>query len=543
MVKKIRLLLLALLSALLLGLAWEKYFTVFIFIALVPLLFIADEFFWSKEEAIRVRGVKRKGLRKFGWYYVAFLTWNLVTTWWVYNASPAAFLAWTLNSLFMSMTFGLSWWVKKKMDHPLSYFIVIPFWLSFEYLHQHWDLSWTWLTLGNAFAYRSELVQWYEFTGTSGGSAWIWAVNLLVFLLLKKRFTAGTWSRKLSLALAGVLIVPCIVSYVVYISVDSRIASSALKKQKVIVVQPNIDPYNEKFVSDPQLQIDKTLDLIAENARLDSAAYLVLPETFLIDNIWEDQLQDASAVLYLKEKLIGPNPQLSIITGGNTLKQYGPAEKRSATAHKFTQEEGYYDAYNTAMQIDRTATVQVYHKSILVPGAEIMPFLSVFPWLEQYAIDMGGTVGSLGLQKERSVFTNASGIHVAPIICYESVYPEYVSEYVKNGANMLCIITNDGWWGDTPGYKQHMIYGALRTIETRKPMARSANTGISCFVDEKGRIYNATGWWKPAVIEATITPNTYQTLFVRWGDWLAKISLIAAGSFLLLGVYRRFRKG
>ena len=537
MVKKIRPLLLALLSALLLGLAWQKYFTVLIFVALVPLLFIADEYFLQNT----TRPLKRKNIRKLGLYYFAFLVWNLITTWWVYNASPAAFLAWTLNSLFMALTLGLSWWAKKKFDHPLSYFIIIPFWLSFEYLHQHWDLSWTWLTLGNVFAHQSELVQWYEITGTSGGSAWIWAVNLLVFLLLKKRLSTRAWNRKLSLVLAGVLIVPCMLSYALYISVDSRIASSGLKKQRVIVVQPNIDPYNEKFISDPQLQIDKTIDLITERTKLSNASYIVLPETFLTDNFWEDQLQDASDILYLKEKLIDPNPQLSIITGGNTLKQYGPNEKPSATAHKFTQEEGYYDAYNAALQIDKTGPVQVYHKSILVPGAEIMPFLSVFPWLEQFALDLGGTVGSLGLQKERSVFKNASGINVAPIICYESVYPEYVAEYVKNGANMLCIITNDGWWGDTPGYKQHLIYGALRSIETRKPMARSANTGVSCFVDEKGRIYNATGWWEPAVIEATLTPNTYQTLFVRLGDWPAKISLFSALVLIVLAIYRWVR--
>ncbi|MCD6065716.1 MAG: lnt [Bacteroidetes bacterium] len=541
MVKNLRLLLLALISALLLSLAWQAYFTVFIFIAFVPLLFIADEYFWPQPES-----VKRKGLRKFGLFYLLFLTWNLITTWWVYNASPAAYLAWTLNALFMVLTISSAWWVKKRFKGSWSYFIVIPFWLSFEYLHQHWDLSWTWLTVGNVFAHQSELVQWYEITGTSGGSAWVWAVNILIYLLLKKRWHPDnrerSWNRKHSLAIVSALLIPALLSYVLYVTVDSRIAPTQLKKQQVVVVQPNIDPYNEKFSSDPQVQIEKTMDLIGRSIKLDSAAYLVFPETFLTSEMWEDQLKDVSEVRYFKEQLIDRYPDLAIVSGANTYKQFARGEKLSATAHKFLKEDAYYDSYNAAIQIDKSDSVQVYHKSILVPGAEIMPFLSIAPWLEQYALDMGGTSGSLGLQEERGVFKSTSGIHIGPIICYESIYPEYVTEYVKNGANMLFIITNDGWWGDTPGYKQHMAYGSLRAIETRKPMARSANTGISCFIDERGKIFKATKWWEPRVIEATLRPNTYQTIFVRAGDLFAKCSLIAAALLLIFAVYKRFAK-
>ncbi|HEY1037947.1 MAG TPA: apolipoprotein N-acyltransferase, partial [Bacteroidia bacterium] len=198
---------------------------------------------------------------------------------------------------------------------------------------------------------------------------------------------------------------------------------------------------------------------------------------------------------------------------------------------------------NAAIQIDSSINVQVYRKSKLVPGSEIMPFLWLIKPLEKYALDMGGTVGSLGLQKDRSVFKSPDNtLAIAPIICYESVYPEYITEYVKNGANMLFIVTNDGWWGDTPGYKQHLAYGALRAIETRKPIARSANTGISCFVNEKGEAYNKTNWWEPAIIQADLNPNTFQTIFVKLGDVLAKASLMLTGILFVLGVYRRFRR-
>jgi apolipoprotein N-acyltransferase len=114
-----------------------------------------------------------------------------------------------------------------------------------------------------------------------------------------------------------------------------------------------------------------------------------------------------------------------------------------------------------------SGTIQIYHKSKLVPGVEKMPWPAVFKYIEKFAIDLGGISGSLGMQEERvAFFTQDKKFAAGPIVCYESVYGEYVGEYVKKGANFLAIITNDGWWGDTPGYRQHLQYGALRAIET-----------------------------------------------------------------------------
>src|SRR5574343_444659 len=73
-------------------------------------------------------------------------------------------------------------------------------------------------------------------------------------------------------------------------------------------------------------------------------------------------------------------------------------------------------------------------------------------------------------------------LKLAPAVCYESVYGDFMAKYIRSGAEVICIITNDGWWGNTPGHRQHLAYAKLRAIETRKQIIRSANTGISCFV-------------------------------------------------------------
>src|ERR1019366_8296206 len=173
-----------------------------------------------------------------------------------------------------------------------------------------------------------------------------------------------------------------------------------------------------------------------------------------------------------------------------------------------------------------SSNIQIYHKSKLVPGVEKMPFPFIFKYFGKLAINLGGTIGSLGIQDERSVFVSRdSTMKTAPVICYESIYGEYVSEYVKNGAQFISIITNDGWWGDTPGYKQLLKYGALRAIETRRYIARSANVGVACIINTKGEIEQPTQWWTPAAIKGEIILNSELTFYTCFGDYIARIAM------------------
>jgi apolipoprotein N-acyltransferase len=119
------------------------------------------------------------------------------------------------------------------------------------------------------------------------------------------------------------------------------------------------------------------------------------------------------------------------------------------------------------------------------------------------------------------------------MICYESVFGSFVTGYVKNGAEALLIITNDGWWKNTNGYKQHLYYASLRAIETRRPVARSANTGISCIIDIRGKRTAESDWWSPATIRGEIVPETRITPYVKYGDYLMKISAFTSVIILL----------
>src|SRR5205085_1137562 len=147
-------------------------------------------------------------------------------------------------------------------------------------------------------------------------------------------------------------------------------------------------------------------------------------------------------------------------------------------------------------------------------------------FLDKWFNKFGGTTGGYAKQKERTVLEDRHGWKIAPAICYESIYGEYMSRYVRKGANLICVITNDGWWKKTPGHKQHMNYARLRAIETRTWVARSANTGISCFIDPYGTVFSPQSWNTAAAIKMAIPKSTKKTFFVRNGDIVSRAMLV-----------------
>ena len=162
---------------------------------------------------------------------------------------------------------------------------------------------------------------------------------------------------------------------------------------------------------------------------------------------------------------------------------------------------------------------------------------------------LGGVMGRCVGQEDVSLLhciardssgTVTSSVPVGCAICYESVYPEHCAEYVRKGAKMLAVITNDAWWGDTPGYRQHLSYASLRAIETRRDIARSANTGISAIINQRGDIVKSTGWWEPAVLAGQVNINDSMTMFVSQGDIVGRLCVFLS-ILLLLSILVRSR--
>lgn len=525
------------LSGVLMSMAWPASgFTPLVFIAWVPLLFM-------EEVCVSNEPLKT---RKFVFFsaYFSFFIFNLLTTWWVKYASFfGAVAAIFCNALFMSLVFLLFHEVRRRgLRGVKSYFALVLFWLAFEHLHMDWDLSWPWLTLGNVLSGMPILAQWYEYTGALGGSLWILVVNMavlqVVFSLLS--YAQRPLLQKRLGILSGLVFVPIVFSIAIYMGF-----TETSKPVDVVVVQPNVDPYHEKFsgLSERQ-QLDRILNLSDSVLKLGSDSnpdYIVAPETALPSGMWEEELDEHPQTKRIFEYLSSKSGS-SLVIGAATNSLYPDINKRSSTARKFLDAEIWYDSYNTGLFYGCGSKIQKHHKSKLVPGVEKMPFPALFKHLEGLAIDLGGITGSLGMQDVPSVFRDTcKGLTVAPVICYESIYGDYLSQYIRQGAGLIFIITNDGWWDDTPGYKQHQAYARLRAIEFRRSIARSANTGISCFIDQRGDVSQATSWWVPDAIRQTINYNEELTFYARHGDYIGTLSLI--GSLLLLvSVYLPRRK-
>ncbi len=515
----------SILSGLLMGISWPETGGIapLFFIALLPLLWMEDVVSQNSNN-LKSRYVFFNG-------YLAFFTFNVFTTWWIWNADPAGMImAEVLYSLFMAIIFLWFHKVKKNLGEKKGYFAFIVLWIGFEWLHYNWEFSHPWNTFGNTFANSTSIIQWYEYTGVMGGTLWILITNILIFKVFKKTYLLKEPiknSIKTLSSIATILIIPIIFSIIIY----TRYTETENPIQ-IVVVQPNIDPYKEKFggMSEEE-QMDRILSLAREKIT-PQTKYVLAPETAIPRSSDEKLIEKNYGIVEIR-KFLKEFPHVKFITGITSRIEYGIRNsKPTPTARSFGNPTQYYDAYNTALLIDNTLNIQTYHKSKLVLGVEKLPYPKIFAPLEKFAINLGGTFGSLGTEKEAHNLTDGN-LQMAPVICYESIYGDYVSSYIKKGADIIFILTNDGWWDDTPGYKQHLAYGRLRAIETRRSIARSANTGTSCFINQKGDIINATEWWEKDAIIHSINPNKKITFYTQHGDLLGRVSAAIAVLILL----------
>ena len=525
---------LAILSGSLLAASWVTYgVTPLIFIAFVPLL-LADSHIRS-----HYKHTKRK---IFILSYIAFLIWNIVSTWWIWNSTHVgAVLAISINSLLMSLTFLLYHLVAKHSTQKLSLIFLVAIWLSFEKFHLWWDISWPWLNLGNVFSEKITWIQWYEYTGTFGGSLWVWLLNIIFYIAAKDYLTdknRALLAKRVGIAMLFFAI-PVAISYYIYTNYNEK----GLKTADVVVLQPNIDPYEEKYQLNNE-DTSKAISYFLLNKLDHKVNFVITPETMLARNILIDELANSAPVNTLKNLFLA-FPQVNWVVGVSLLKFIEDKKDVTAQSNYLAEKDIWYNDYNSAFLLNydyfRSDTLPLYHKSKLVVAVENFPYQQILkPIFGDMLIDLGGTIALKTTQSERSVFTGRETFgKAAPIICYETIYGEFVTDYIKKGANFLAILTNDAWWGDTQGHKQLLSYTRLRAIETRRSVARSANTGISAFINGRGDILKALPYRDFNTLRCTIALNEEVTFYVRMGDYIARIAGFLAFFIFLYAIAKK----
>jgi apolipoprotein N-acyltransferase len=529
-------LLLAIFSGLLLWIAWPptSYTTFLLFVGLVPMLIAMENIIQSN--------VKTRGKLIFGTTFIGFVIWNSLSIYWVYNslkvigpivAIPITVIPYTLGPLLMAGACWLYYRLRLSTSRGWALAGLVCFWIGYEYLHQTWDLKFPWMTLGNGFAVSHKWIQWYEYTGVYGGTVWVWLCNIFLFLIYVSLREAQTkaYQLKLIAAFAAVLVLPLGFSLSRYYGYQEQENPS-----NVVVVQPNVDPYTKFNV--PAHEEISTLTQLSDSLAQPNTEYFIWPETAITESINEEQVYNSPQYRQVRQFLT-KYKNGNLITGISTHKFYNDAH--TLTAQKLPQGNQYFDVFNAAVNIENSDKLQFYHKSRLVPGAEAMPFGSVLSFLKPVFEHLGGSAGGYGSQAEADVFYSQSGIGADPVICYETIWGDWVAQSVRKGAQFIAIITNDGWWENTSGKDQHLDYAKLRAIENRRWVCRSANTGISAFINQRGDVVQQSGWWVKTALKQDINLNSEITFYTRHGDYLPVTGCALALAGILLIVFRRFK--
>ncbi len=514
-----------LLSVALLAMGWLGLTGLFLPVALVPLLWISDQ-----------AEPSRSGWwQTFRWSLLTFVLWNAATVWWIWNATPIGPVAATLFSTFWNMVAFMTYHtVRKKGPRALASVLFVTAWIATEYLYTNSEFSWPWLVLGNGFSHDVWVVQWYEWTGVYGGSLWVLICNLMIYEAWKRRTV-----RRIASALAALLL-PVAVSLVLWWSYTPSEEGSV----RISTIQPNVDCY-EKFHGDDQAQVENLFSLLAEVH--EAVDFVVLPETAVPGYYWEPVLSPYTYPPVTGEVwgrmldwIEQQQPEAMVVAGANTRRLYESGRGRTETARPYGRMGDYQDIYNSAVGLNRYNFPAIHHKGKLVIGVEKTPTW-IFRLLRFLVIDLGGTLGQIGEGEQGAAFRHKETA-IGPAICYEGLYGDFFGDHVRKGATVMAILSNDGWWGDTPGYEHLFSISRLRAIEHRRAVVRSANTGRSGFISARGDVTSTLGWEERGVLTEEVQLNSRLTLYTRYGDYVGRIALYVALLSVLYYVAYRIKR-
>ena len=460
-------------SGLLFFLSWPTKFpflTPLIFCAFIPLLLIHRD----------VKINNKKYILVFFYSYISFLIFNFSTTFWIEKASPAfgeGLFAVLCNAFFMTLVFTFFHILNTKFKTISGLFFLSSLWIGFEILHFNWDLNWPWLTLGNVFSIHPNWVQWYSYTGVLGGTLWVLIVNYFCFYTYFNFPYKRALHLKDNILILSLILFPIVFSYIIYFTVDFE-----GKEAIVLVAQSNINPHTEKFNKQAYKKEKSTFYNLTNNVN-DSIDYIVFPETYLsmkFTSINYGELDYNRNQISHITRMVETYPELNIILGASI---YDFVDRDLKKSYK----KRPYELHNSAIQIN-SENIQYYYKSKLVPGAEQLPFEKFLkPFFGSNFLKLAGYAGNFSGQDTVSLLLSKNN-KIAALVCYESVFPNHVRRFIQKGAEAIFVITNDGWWGNTEGRKQHNAYACIRALETRRYVVRSANTGISSVINPFGKI-------------------------------------------------------
>lgn len=461
-----------------LGTGFLAYFTI------VPLFFLLEKV--TLTDAI------------FYGYLFGFLS-NIFSLFWIANATlPGMVGAVLILALYNIIFFVLYWLIRRK---SLTWAVVgSPFlWVAVEWIRSHGTLGFPWLNLSHTQASYPVIIQFAEFTGEMGISFWLVLVNIGFYLLLKWKF-----KRKSIVILASLILLFAVpIAWGIHRLHKNPPEDTGFR---VALLQGNVDPYL-KWTKSFQKENFRLYYSMIQEAAEKKADFIILPET--------------ATASYLTHTRYELREYRQLVDSIGIPVLFGSLDFRDTDRRRY---------YNAAFLMHPTRrTLDRYYKIQLVPFSEKTPLADSFPFL--YDIDFGQ--GNFSSGKEKTIF-RVDGYRFATLICFEAMFPELVRKFVVKKIDFIVNITNDGWFGNTPGPYQHLFACLLRAVETRRPIVRCANTGVSAVIDPMGRITSHTKYNEKTILFANVPQKLKTTFYTRYGDITGKLSLSITGALSII---------
>lgn len=499
---------------------------ILLFFALVPYLIVIEK----REKLIDLNRAT---------YLMAFVFCLLTLYWvgsWQKKADTFLMISGTLlvfvNPVFFLIPSTLLYFTRKIFSAKLTLYFLPVFYVAYEYAYMLTDLSFPWLSLGNGLSHFTLFIQIADVIGQLG----LTLVIVLINVLLYKSMQVYKQNKKL-LNLNSSILILILILILIYGVYKLNNFPRGAAKVRVGLIQPNLDPW-EKWSGG---SLDNLTDLyfeLSDEAVKQGAKIVIWPETalpvYLRGGLHDDVVQSI-------HNFCDTN-QVFLLTGMPDVKFYFDSLNLPKDAKYSEQGNYHYVTYNSILLFSPNKKfVESYGKMKLVPFGERVPFVDVFPFLGKL-IKWSVGLSGWNIGKDTTVFQlNLDGkeIGVAGLVCYESIYPVFVSEFVKRKADFIAVVTNDSWYGNLSGPYQHKEFAALRAVENRRSVVRAANGGISCIINSLGETQQQSTMFSKAVIIGDVELRSEETFFTKYSMLIPIICL--AFSIWIIGISILFK--
>jgi len=438
----------------------------------------------------------------------------LCTIYWVFHsvyfyggipAIPALIIVF-LFCLYLGLYTGMFTWaftlLMRKTRFP-AVLIAPVLWVSLEVMRSYLFTGFPWALLGYSQYKFLQLIQIADITGVYGVSFLVAGLNGVffdLFVLLPRR------SRRMPLFAPGMMtlgtVIFILILIVSFIYGNWRLNSEDREKRiRISVIQGNIEQ-EKKWDKRFQKDVIDTYKRLSLKASGNSPDIIVWPESALpFVYGYNNSLTEE----FLKfQRDLG----IHLLSGSVVVRDIKDGKPLLSNSAILLSPEG--------------KVISIYDKIHLVPYGEYVPLKRFFPFIEKMVVGIGDFIPG-----DEYVVMDTPLAKIAPLICYEIIFPGLVRKFVNRGANMIVTITNDAWFGRTSAPYQHFSMAVLRAVENRTPVVRAANTGISGFIDSRGRIIQKSDIFTQTILTEDIPLATSERAFyTRYGDLFAFLCII-----------------